>query len=67
LGGRAGFNPDYQAALSGLARCVNAGNLLDFVRRESEAGRWVDHPLNRQMAMEAWLIEYSRIFEGAGN
>lgn len=66
LGGRAGFNPDYAAALAKLAKRVNVENLLDFIRRESEAGRWVDHPLNRQMAMEAWLIEYSRIFEGAG-
>lgn len=67
LGGKAGFNPDYETALCGLARGVKLGNLLDFVRRESEAGRWVDHPLNRQMVMEAWLIEYGRIFEGAGN
>ncbi len=65
LGGKAGFNPDYEAALAGLAKRVNVGNLLDFVRRESAAGRWVDHPLNRQMVMESWLIEYSRIFEGA--
>ena len=66
LGGKAGFNPDYQAALSGLARSANLGNLLDFVRREAESGRWVDHPLNRQMVMESWLIEYGRIFEGGG-
>jgi DNA polymerase-3 subunit delta' len=63
LGGRAGFNPDYEAALKGLAGRAKLENLLDFVRRESESGRWVDHPLNRQMVMEAWLIEYSRMFE----
>lgn len=66
LGGRADCNPDYQSALSKLAQRVDLGNLLDFVRRETESGRWVDHPLNRQMVMEAWLIEYNRIFEGAG-
>jgi DNA polymerase-3 subunit delta' len=66
LGGKAGFNPDYEAALSGLAKRARLGNLLDFIRRESEAGRWVEHPLNRQMVMEAWLIEYSRVFEGVG-
>jgi len=66
LGGRALYNPDYQTVLSGLARLVELGKLLDFVRRESESGRWVEHPLNRQMVMEAWLIEYGRIFEGAG-
>ncbi len=65
LSGKAGFNPDYEAALLGLARRARLGNLLDFVRRESESGKWVDHPLNRQMMMESWLIEYSRIFEGA--
>lgn len=65
LGGKAGFNPDYQAALSGLAKRANLASLLDFARRESDSGRWVDHPLNRQMVMEAWLIEYGRIFEGA--
>lgn len=67
LGGKAGFNPDYEAALKSLARHARLENLLDFVRRESASGRWVDHPLNRQMVMESWLIEYSRIFEGAGN
>ena len=66
LGGKAGFNPDYETALKGLAGHARLANLLDFIRRESEAGRWVDHPLNRQMVMESWLIEYSRIFEGAG-
>lgn len=66
LGGRAGFNPDYEAALRNLAKRASLGRLLDFVRRESETGRWVDHPLNRQMVMESWLIEYSRVFEGAG-
>jgi DNA polymerase-3 subunit delta' len=66
LGGKAGFNPDYEAALQALAKRARLANLLDFARNEAEAGRWVDHPLNRQMAMEAWLIEYSRIFEGAG-
>ena len=66
LGGKAGFNPDYEAALRSLAKRASLSYLLDFVRRESESGRWVDHPLNRQMLMEAWLIEYSRIFEGVG-
>jgi DNA polymerase-3 subunit delta' len=66
LGGKVGFNPDYEAALRGLAKHAKLENLLDFIRRESASGRWVDHPLNRQMVMEAWLIEYSRIFEGAG-
>ena len=65
LGGKAGFNPDYEAKVQKLAGKANLANLLDFARRESEAGRWVDHPLNRQMVMEAWLIEYSRVFEGA--
>jgi len=58
---------DYEAALSELAQRASPEKLLDLARRESEAGRWVDHPLNRQMVMEAWLIEYGRIFEGAGN
>jgi DNA polymerase-3 subunit delta' len=66
LGGKAGFNPDYEDALRSLAKRAKLTGLLDFIRRESEAGRWVEHPLNRQMVMESWLIEYSRIFEGAG-
>ncbi|MEW6131791.1 MAG: DNA polymerase III subunit delta' [Pseudomonadota bacterium] len=66
LGGKAGFNPDYEAALRNLARRAKLANLLDLVRHEAEAGRWVEHPLNRQMVMESWLIEYGRIFEGAG-
>lgn len=66
LGGRPVFNPDYQAALVDLGRRLRLAELLGFLRREAQAGRWVDHPLNRQMVLEAWLIEYSRMFEGAG-
>jgi DNA polymerase-3 subunit delta' len=66
LGGEARFNPDYATALKGLARRARLTHLLDFIQRESEAGRWVDHPLNRQMVMESWLVEYGRLFEGAG-
>jgi DNA polymerase-3 subunit delta' len=62
LGGKASFNPDYETALRKLAGRTKLANLLDFIRHESGAGRWVDHPLNRQMVMESWLIEYSRIF-----
>lgn len=65
LGGSAGFNPDYEPVLRSLAGRTRLVDLLEFIRRESEIGRWVDHPLNRQMFMETWLIDYSRIFVGA--
>lgn len=64
LGGQARFNPDYAKPLQSLARRVKLAALLDFIRQESLAGRWVDHPLNRQLLMEAWLIGYTGIFEG---
>jgi DNA polymerase III subunit delta' len=64
LGGKAGFNPDYAKPLQSLAKQVKLAPLLDLIRQESFAGRWVDHPLNRQMVMEAWLISYTGIFEG---
>lgn len=65
LGGRAAFNPDYEKALESLAKRTRMDKLLEFAQQESEAGRWVDHPLNRQMLMEAWLIRYSGLFKGA--
>lgn len=58
------FNPDYTRPLQALAKQVNLATLLELTRQESISGRWVEHPLNRQMLMEAWMIEYNRIFEG---
>ncbi len=64
LGAPAKFNPDDAKPLQALAKRVKLAALLDFIRQESLAGRWVDHPLNRQMQMEAWFVTYSGIFEG---
>lgn len=64
LGASAKFNPDDAKPLQVLAKRVKLAALLDFIRQESLAGRWVDHPLNRQAQMEAWFVAYSGIFEG---
>ena len=64
LGGEPLFNPDFARPLQQLASKADLAALLDFARQESQSGRWVDHPLNRQMLMEAWLVQYAAIFEG---
>lgn len=63
LGGQPLFNPDFAKPLQSLAKRTRLAALLDFARQESQTGRWVDHPLNRQMQIEAWLVRYVDIFE----
>ncbi len=57
------FNPDFAAALRKLARQASLSPLLELARTHAEAGRYVQHPLNRQLQLEAWLIDYQHIFE----
>ena len=56
------FNPDYQKVLQKLGNDVDLGKLLALSQLHSEQGRYVMHPLNRQLQLEAWLIQYQHIF-----
>jgi DNA polymerase III subunit delta' len=60
------FNPDYGAALTALAGTASLGGLLILSRKHAEDGRWADHPLNRPMQIESWLLDYRGLFEGRG-
>ena len=59
---QARFNPDYQKVLHTLASDVDLGKLLALSQLHGEQGRYVMHPLNRQLQLEAWLIQYQHIF-----
>lgn len=62
LGGKVRFNPDYSGELSNLGRQVKLTGLLNLAQEVMKSGRWVDHPLNRQQVLEAWLTGYRQAF-----
>ncbi len=57
------FNPDFSEALLKLGKHADLAGLLTLSRMHAEQGRYVMHPLNRQLQLEAWLIQYQHIFE----
>jgi len=62
LRGEVRFNPDFAAALGRLGARANRAGLLALARRQAEEGRVLDHPLNRALQMQAWLVQYRRLF-----
>ncbi len=64
LGGQARFNPDFSGVLARLGKQASLTELLDLTQDEMASGRWVEHPLNRQQVMEAWLTRYRMLFTG---
>lgn len=60
------FNPDYSAALGKLAGKADLRGLLNLSRRHAEDGRWADHPLNRPLQIESWLLDYRALFDDRG-
>jgi DNA polymerase-3 subunit delta' len=56
------FNQDHVSALNRLADMLDLRRLLNLGRRHAEDGRWVEHPLNRPLQIESWLLEYRAIF-----
>jgi hypothetical protein len=48
--------------LNRLADMLDLRRLLNLGRRHAEDGRWVEHPLNRPLQIESWLLEYRAIF-----
>ena len=57
------FNPDFSDALLKLGKHADLARLLNLAKVHAEQGRYVMHPLNRQLQLEAWLIQYRHIFE----
>jgi DNA polymerase-3 subunit delta' len=60
------FNPDYGNILGKLAAQADLRGLIRLSRRHAEDGRWVEHPLNRPLQIESWLLDYQRLFENKG-
>ena len=57
------FNPDFAEPLYKLGKRANLSRLLALAQSHVETARYVLHPLNRQLQLEAWLIEYRHIFD----
>ncbi len=57
------FNPDYGDALGTLGAQADLRGLLNLSRRQAEDGRWAEHPLNRPLQIESWLLDYRALFE----
>lgn len=62
LGGKVMFNPDFAGELVKLGKQAKRAGLLDLAQEDMKAGRWVEHPLNRQQVLEAWLTSYRQVF-----
>lgn len=63
LNGQARFNPDFVPALKALGSRADLAKLLAFARRQAEEGRVLEHPLNRALQTQAWLVQYRRLFD----
>jgi DNA polymerase-3 subunit delta' len=60
------FNPDYGAELDKLAGKAQLRGLLKLSRKHAEDGRWSEHPLNRPLQIESWLLDYRALFDDKG-
>ncbi len=67
LNAPARFNPDYGKQLAKLGATADLRSLLNLNRNHAEDGRWVEHPLNRPLQIESWLLDYRGLFENKGN
>ena len=56
------FNPDFSDALVKLGPRVAVSGLLRLSRVQAQEGRHLDHPLNRALQLEAWLVQYRNLF-----
>ncbi len=63
LGSQPRFNPDFRGALAKLGQQAGLPQLLALARMHEEQGRSVMHPLNRQLQLEEWLIQYRHLFD----
>ncbi|MFN3716519.1 MAG: DNA polymerase III subunit delta' [Thiobacillus sp.] len=63
LRGQVRFNLDFAAALDRLGGRADLAQLLALARQQSEEGRVLEHPLNRVLQMQAWLVRYRHVFD----
>lgn len=63
LCGAVRFNPDFADALTRLGGHTDLSALLALSKQQAEAGRTLDHPLNRALQLQSWLVRYRHLFE----
>lgn len=63
LRGQARFNLDFAPALHTLGSQADLAKLLALARGQAEEGRVLEHPLNRALQMQAWLVRYRHLFD----
>lgn len=63
LGSGIQFNRDFDGALTKLGRRADLGKLLALARVQTGEGRFLTHPLNRSLQLQAWLVEYRHVFD----
>lgn len=63
LDGKVRFNRDFAEVLGKLGSKADLAKLLALARRQAEEGRVLEHPLNRALQMQAWLVQYRHLFD----
>jgi DNA polymerase-3 subunit delta' len=63
LQGKVQFNPDFAEVLARLGKTADLAKLLTLAKMQANEGRTLAHPLNRSLQLEAWLIQYRRVFD----
>lgn len=63
LNGDVQFNRDFAGILAGLGRRADLAKLLALAREQAGEGRTLEHPLNRALQLEAWLVRYRHLFD----
>lgn len=63
LKGSVQFNRDFSAALGQLGGKADPAKLLALARMQASEGRVLEHPLNRSLQLQAWLVQYRQVFD----
>ncbi len=59
------YFPEHAAALGRLAANIQPARLWALYQELLAAGRWLHHPLNSQLLLESWLLQYASVEEYA--
>lgn len=57
------YFPCHGRALASLSQDGDAGRLWRLRQRLLDDGRWLHHPLNSQLLLESWLLDYQHALE----
>lgn len=63
LQGSVQFNRDFSDVLDKLGTQADLAKLLALAKAHAESARTLNHPLNRVLQQQAWLIEYQHVFD----